>query len=60
MLAEDTRKGEIGSKLCGLERITNNSLMVTCGDGVMVAAGNNAVETDDVLATIGTVDVVDV
>ena len=58
--------GEIGRKLCGLGRSPNNLLMVSCGDGVVVAAVHNDVTTndvataDDVVAAIGAVAMVDV
>ena len=41
---------ERGRELCGLGRIPDNSLMVVCGDEVVVAAARNAVAVDDVVA----------
>ena len=42
--------GEKGRKLCGLERSPDNSLMVACGDEVVVSATHNATTVDDVAA----------
>ena len=36
--------------MCGLGRSPNNSLMVACGDGVVVAAAHNAAAADGVAA----------
>ena len=41
--------------MCGLGRIPDNSLMVACGDEVVVAATCNAAVADDVVATDGVV-----
>ena len=40
--------GEIGRELNGLGRSPNNSLMVACGDGIVVAVAHNVVAMDDV------------
>ena len=40
--------GERGRELCGLGRSPDNSLMVACGDEVVVAAVHTAVAVDDV------------
>ena len=42
----------------GLERILDNSLMVVCGDEVVVAAARNVAATDDVAVAVGDVVVV--
>ena len=52
--------GERGRKLCGLERSPDNSLMVVCGDGVVVVATRNVSAMDDVAAAIDVVIVDDV
>ena len=39
--------------MCGLGRIPDNSLMVACGDEVVVVAVHNAPATGDVAAAIG-------
>ena len=44
--------GEIGRELCGLGRSPNNSLMVVCGDEVVVAATRNAATVDDVAVVV--------
>ena len=40
----------------GLERSPDNSLMVVCGDEVVVAAVHNAAAVDDVAAAIDVTD----
>ena len=52
--------GERGRELCVLGRIPNNSLMVVCGDEVMVAAVHNVVAMDDVAAIVDVVAAVGV
>ena len=52
--------GEIGRELCGLGRSPSNSLLVVCGDGVVVAAMHNVAAADDVVAVVGVVAVVNV
>ena len=60
--------GEIGRELCGLGRIPNNSLMVVCGDGVVVvstdmhnvATVDDVMTVDDVVAMVGVAVAVDV
>ena len=47
--------GERGRELYGLERSPDKSLMVVCGDEVLVAAVHNAMAMDDVAATIDVV-----
>ena len=47
--------GERGRELCGLERILDKSLMVVCGDEVMVVAMHNAATVDDVAAVVDVV-----
>ena len=42
--------GERGRELCGLGRSPDNSLMVACGDDVVVAAAHNAMAVDDAMA----------
>ena len=44
--------GERGRELYGLERSPDKSLMVVCGDEVVVVAVHNAAAVDDVAATI--------
>ena len=46
--------------MCGLGRSPDNSLMVACGDEVVVEAVHNAVATDDVAAVVGVAVAVDV
>ena len=41
--------------MCGLERSPDNSLMVVCGDEVVVATAHNVAATDDVAAVDGVV-----
>ena len=41
--------------MCGLERSLDNSLMVICGDEVVVVAAHNVVAMDDVVAVDGVV-----
>ena len=43
---------ERGRELCGLERSPDNSLMVVCGDEVVVVAVRNATAMDDVAAAV--------
>ena len=38
--------------MCGLERSPDNSLMVVCGDEVVVTAAHNVVTADDVAAVV--------
>ena len=38
--------------MCGLDRSPDNSLMVVCGDEVVVVAARNAVAADDVAAAV--------
>ena len=52
--------GERGRELCVLERSPDNSLMVACGDEVVVAVVHNAVAVDDAAATDDDVVAVDV
>ena len=44
--------GERGRELCGLERSPDNSLMVVCGDEVVVVTAHNVAATDDVAAAV--------
>ena len=46
--------------MCGLGRSPDNSLMVACGDGVVVAAACNAAAVGDVVAAAGVVATDDV
>ena len=41
-----------GRELSGLERSPDNSLMVVCGDEVVVAATRNVVAADDLVAVV--------
>ena len=50
--------GERGRELCGLGRIPDNSMLVVCGDEVVVVAVHNAVVMDGVVAADGVVVVV--
>ena len=52
--------GERGRELYGLEMSPYNSLLVSCGDVVVVVAVCNAATTCDVAATIGVAAVDDV
>ena len=47
--------GERGRELYGLERSPDKSLLVVCGDAVVVTATCNAAATDDVVAADGVV-----
>ena len=38
--------------MCGLERSLDNSLMVVCGDEVVLVAACNAAVADDVVAAV--------
>ena len=44
--------GGRGRESCGLERSLDNSLMVVCGDEVMVVAAHNAAAADDVVVVV--------
>ena len=44
--------GERGRELCGLEKSPDNSLMVVCGDEVVVAAAHNVADSDDVMVVV--------
>ena len=43
---------ERGRELCVLERIPDNSLMVVCGDEVVVVAARNVEAANDVAAAV--------
>ena len=50
-----TLGGGKGRELCGLERIPDKSLMVVCGDEVVVTAAHNVASTDDVVVDVDVV-----
>ena len=47
-----TPGGERGRELCGLKRSPDNSLMVVCGDEVVVVAMCNVAVADDVVVVV--------
>ena len=52
--------GERGREFCGLGKSLDNSLMVACGDEVVVVAAHNAAAIDDAMTTDDVVAVDDV